>query len=132
MKIYYDKEIDYAEIFFNSNLNYGEDVQPGIIVFKDEDSDKIVGYAFENASRSILNFEDLPIRFKIAFILKKTRESEGYTQEQIAEKLLNVSERQYQRAEAGENITLDVLDQIMKVMPSADFSKVFEKFKKAS
>jgi hypothetical protein len=39
---YYDKEIDYAEIFFKKCENYGEDVGNGVVVFKSEDDDDVV------------------------------------------------------------------------------------------
>jgi hypothetical protein len=126
MPIYYDKEIDYAEIFFKKVSNYGEDISPGIVVFKSEDSDEIVGYAFAKASTDVFDFKDIPTKLKVAFLLKATRERSGYTQEQVIKKLIHVSGRQYQRAEAGENISLDALDEIRSALPEADFSKVFK------
>lgn len=125
MNIYYDKDIDYAEIFFKKIENYGEDIAEGIIAFKSEDTDEIVGYAFEEASKTVFKFIDLQTRVKVAFLLKMTREIYGYTQEQVTKKLDGVSGRQYQRAEAGENISLDVIDDIREALPEADFSKVF-------
>lgn len=125
MNIYYDKDVDYAEIFFKKAVNYGEDLGEGILAFKSEDNDEIVGYAFENASLRVFDFKELPTRAKVAFLLKATRETGGYTQEQIIKRLTGASGRQYQRAEAGENISLDVLDEIKAAMPEADFSKVF-------
>ncbi len=125
MHIYYDKEIDYAEIFFEKCENYGEDIGGGIVVFKSEKNDEVVGYGFESALINVFNFQELPSRAKVAFLLKATRELNGYTQEQVIKKLNGTSGRQYQRAEAGENISLDVLDEIKEAMPEADFSKVF-------
>jgi hypothetical protein len=125
MNIYYDKDIDYAEIFFKKSENYGEELGNGIGVFKSEDSNEIVGYSFEKALTTVFTFKDIPTRAKVAFLLKATRELGGYTQEQIIKKLEGASGRQYQRAEAGENISLDVLDEIQAAMPEADFSKVF-------
>lgn len=126
MNIYYDKDIDYAEIFFKKVSNYGEDISPGIVVFKSENSDEIVGYAFAKASTDVFDFKDIPTKLKVAFLLKATREHRGYTQEQVIKKLIHVSGRQYQRAEAGENISLDALDEIRSALPEADFSKVFK------
>lgn len=125
MNIYYDKDIDFAEIFFAKKANHGHDIGDGIVEFISEDTGEIVGYSFENASQAVLNFEKLPSRAKVAFILKLTRENRGYTQEQVIKKLSGASGRQYQRAEAGENISLDVLDEIRVALPEADFSKVF-------
>lgn len=126
MNIYYDKDIDYAEIFYKKVANYGEDLSPGIVVFRSEDNDEIVGYAFERASLDVFEFKDIPTKLKVAFLLKATRERSGYTQEQVIKKLIHVSGRQYQRAEAGENISLDALDEIRLALPEADFSKVFK------
>lgn len=126
MNIYYDKDIDYAEIFYKKVANYGEDLSPGIVVFKSEENDEVVGYAFERASLDVFEFKDIPTKLKVAFLLKATRERSGYTQEQVIKKLIHVSGRQYQRAEAGENISLDALDEIRLALPEADFSKVFK------
>ena len=125
MNIYYDKDIDYAEIFFKKTASYGEDIGNNVVVFKSEENDEVVGYGFERASTSIFDFKSIPTRAKVAFLLKVTRETRGYTQEQVIKKLTGASGRQYQRAEAGENISLDVLDEIRMAMPEADFSKVF-------
>ena len=122
--IYYDKDIDYAEIIFKKVSSYGEDISPGIVVFKSEESDEIVGYAFAKASTEVFEYKEIPTKWKVAFLLKATRERTGYTQEQVIKKLFHVSGRQYQRAEAGENISLDVLDEIRAVLPEADFSKL--------
>jgi hypothetical protein len=125
MNIYYDKDIDYAEIFFKKCENYGEDIGNGVVVFKSEDDDSVVGYGFESASTAVFSFQELPSRAKVAFLLKATRELNGYTQEQVIKRLEGASGRQYQRAEAGENISLDVLDEIKVAIPEADFSKIF-------
>lgn len=131
MIIYYDKDIDYAEIFFEKSENYGEDIAEGIVAFKSEENNSIIGYAFEKASSLVFESKDLPTRAKLAFLLKMTREVYGYTQEQVTKKLKDVSGRQYQRAEAGENVSLDIIDDIRAALPEADFSKIFI-YKKAS
>lgn len=125
MKIYYDKDIDYAEIFYKKVANYAEDLSAGIMVFRSEDNDEIVGYSFENASVTVFNFEWLSSKEKVAFEIKRARENGGLTQEQVIKRLRGASGRQFQRAEAGENISLDVLDEIKLALPEADFSKVF-------
>ncbi len=126
MNIYYDKDIDYAEIFFEKAENYGEDIAEGIVVFKNKNTHEVIGYAFEEASKAVFQFQDLSTKTKVAFLLKMTREIHGYTQEQITKKLDGISGRQYQRAEAGENISLDIIDYIRSALPEADFSKIFE------
>ena len=43
MKIYYDEEGDYLEIFVKKGIpNYGEDIAPGVTIFKDEETDEIL------------------------------------------------------------------------------------------
>jgi uncharacterized protein YuzE len=125
MNIYYDKDTDYAEILFQKTANYGDDISDEVIAFKSEENDEIIGYAFENASQTVFEFKDIPTRAKVAFLLKATRDLHGVTQEQVIKRLSGASGRQYQRAEAGENISLDVLDEIRMALPEADFSKVF-------
>lgn len=125
MNIYYDKDIDYVEIFFSAAANYGEDSVDGIVIFRSEDTDEVIGYGFEEASKKVFEFKDIPTKAKVAILLKITRENSGYTQEQVIKKLSKTSGRQYQRAEAGENISLDFLDDIRNALPEADFSKVF-------
>ncbi len=82
MNIYYDKDIDYAELFFKKCENYGEDIGGGIVVFKSEENNEIVGYGFESALTTVFSFQDLPSRAKVGFLLKATRERNGCTQEQ--------------------------------------------------
>ena len=124
MNIYYDKDIDYAEIFLKKCENYGEDAGNGVTIFKSEETDEIIGYGFESALTRVFAAEGLSSKAKLAFLLKATRECNGYTQEQVIKRLSNKSGRQYQRAEAGENISLDMLDEIQAALPEADFSKI--------
>ncbi|MCC7405535.1 MAG: hypothetical protein IT288_14145 [Bdellovibrionales bacterium] len=125
MNIFYDVELDYAEIFFSRAPNYGDELMPGILAFKRESDNEVIGYAFDQASRSVFEFANLPTRAKVAFLLKFTREQKGYTQDDVIQQMSRGSGRQYQRAEAGENISLDFVDEIRRALPEADFSKVF-------
>ena len=59
MKIYVDEDVDYVEVFFRQVKNYGVDIKKGVVQFRDEESDEVVGYAFENASKEIAKTEFL-------------------------------------------------------------------------
>ena len=49
MRIYYDEEGDFLEIFVgDSKPNYGEDMDDDITIFKDQESDKVVGVGIFN------------------------------------------------------------------------------------
>lgn len=68
MRIYYDEEGDYLEIFIgDSRPNYGEDIASGVTVFKDEETDEIIGVGilnFRKKSKSLKDIE-LHLPFKI-------------------------------------------------------------------
>ncbi len=48
MRITYDRDIDYMEIFFKKEANYADEMSEHVMVFKSEKTDKPVGYAFGN------------------------------------------------------------------------------------
>lgn len=72
MKIYFDKDINYAEFFFRSVNNYGVDIGNGITQFRDENTSEVVGYGFENASQEIFrsNFLSNDIKDEFYKIMK--------------------------------------------------------------
>ena len=53
MKVYFDEEIDYAEIFFREGRNYGVNISDEITQFRSEDTEEVIGYSFENASETV-------------------------------------------------------------------------------
>ena len=70
MKIYYDKEGDYLTIFVgDSKPNYGEDISSGITIFKDEETDEIIGIGILNFKKKTneLNQIELNLPFEINF-----------------------------------------------------------------
>src|ERR1700733_13975395 len=103
MTIFYDKDRDYAEIFFRKIENYGEELSSGLTVFKSEKNDKIVGYGFEEASSSLFKSDVLSSSVKLAALLKMIRAKEDLTQDAVAEKIGEIPLRHYQRLEAGED-----------------------------
>jgi len=125
MTIFYDKDTDYAEVFFKKEENYGEEASPLITVFKSEKNDKIVGYSFEDASGSLFASEVLSPSVKLAALLKMIRAKENLTQEQAAKQVAEITLRHYQRLEAGEdNPTLSTVESIMQAFPNYDFAQI--------
>ncbi len=68
MRIYYDEEGDYLEIFIgNPCPNYGEDIASGITIFKDEKTDEIIGVGILNFRKKAKSLTDIELHlpFKI-------------------------------------------------------------------
>ena len=72
MRIYYDEDGDYLEIFIGSSRpNYGEDISPGVTVFKDEETDEIIGVGILNFRKKAKTLKDIEVNlpFKIVSAL---------------------------------------------------------------
>jgi len=70
LKIYYDEEGDYLEIFVKRGVpNYGEDVTSGVTVFKDEETEEVIGIGILNFRKKARNFDELEINlpFEVNF-----------------------------------------------------------------
>ena len=70
LSIYYDEEGDYLEIFINTRRkSYGEDISSGITIFKDEETDEIIGIGILNFKKKTneLNQIELNLPFEINF-----------------------------------------------------------------
>ena len=68
MRIYYDDEGDYLEIFIGSSRpNYGEDIASGVTVFKDEKTDEVIGVGILNFRKKTKTLKDIELKlpFKI-------------------------------------------------------------------
>ncbi len=70
MNIYYDDEADYLEIFIGeSRANYGEEIESGITLFRDEKTDEVVGlgiFSFKRRAGKLQDIKlDLPVDFGI-------------------------------------------------------------------
>ena len=66
MRIYYDEESDYLEIFVGDpRPDYGEEVADGVTIFKDEETDEVFGIGilgFKKRARNLQEIKlDLPI-----------------------------------------------------------------------
>ena len=127
MTVFYDKDRDYAEVFFKKEENYGEEVNDLLTAFKSEKNDRIVGYGFEEASRSLFVSEVLSSSQKLAVLLKIIRANENITQDLASEQIGEITLRHYQRLEAGEdNPTLSTIESLMKAFPEYDFSQILK------
>jgi len=127
MNIFYDGDRDYAEIFFKKSANYGDQLDERITIFKSEKSDKIVGYGFEDASRTLFEQDLLSPAVKLAALLRILRSKESLTQEQAAKKIGDITFRHYQRLESGEeNPTLGTITSMMAAFPNTDFSVILK------
>lgn len=127
MNIFYDGDRDYAEIFFKKTVNYGDQLDELITIFKSEKSDKIVGYGFEDASKTLFEQDLLSPAVKLAALLRILRSKESITQEQAAKKIGDITFRHYQRLESGEeNPTLGTIASMMAAFPNTDFSVILK------
>ena len=133
MNIYYDADLDYLEFFYKSVSNHEESYNKSenISVYKSDRTDEVVGYSFDHASKSVIEFSDFDPIEKLAVLLKIARLSNHLSQDEVAKKI-NVSLRHYQRLEAGQDTTLTQLNEIIKVFPEIDFTSIFYHSKKAS
>ena len=127
MNIHYDADLDYLEVFMKSVPNHEEAYKKvkGVSLYKSERNDEVVGYSFENASQSLIEFHEFDPIEKLAVLLKVARLSKNWSQDEVAKKI-NVSLRHYQRLEAGQDTTVSQLQEIMKVFPEIDFTSIFD------
>ncbi len=69
-RIYYDEELDYFTLFIGEPTpNYGEDIVSGITIFKNEETDEIIGIGiqeFRERTKSLKELE-LKLPFKVSF-----------------------------------------------------------------
>ncbi len=75
MRIYYDEEGDYLTIFIgDSKPNYGEDIEEDVTLFKDQETNEIVGVGilnFRERAKFLRNIE-LKLPFKVNFAMLPT------------------------------------------------------------
>jgi len=80
MRIYYDEEGDYLTIFVGeSKPNYGEDVAKGVTLFKDNETDEIIGIGildFKERTKTLKDVElKLPFKVNFSALPKHTKTS---------------------------------------------------------
>ena len=126
MYIYYDKDLDYVEVFFKKEKNYliPSDSNEQIGEFLSEKDDTVIGYAIENLNE---NFEELTFLTpyqKLSIIIKKYRIQKGKTQQEVADEI-GIKLLPYQRLESGENNpTLKTLLKVKAIFPEIKLDKI--------
>ena len=66
MSIYYDEEGDYLDIFVGEpKSNYGEEVTEGITVFKDEETNEIIGVGILNFKKRAKKLQEIKLDLPI-------------------------------------------------------------------
>lgn len=75
MRIYYDREGDYLTIFAGKPVpNYGEDIAEGVTIFKDQETDEVVGVGIQEFSEKTESLKDIKLNlpFFISFEEQKS------------------------------------------------------------
>jgi len=70
IRIYYDEEGDYFTLFSGEpKPNYGEDIASGVTVFKDEETEEIIGIGILNFRTKTRNLRELELKlpFRVDF-----------------------------------------------------------------
>ncbi|MBA3064734.1 DUF2283 domain-containing protein [Candidatus Woesearchaeota archaeon] len=70
LSIYYDEKGDYLELFIKvKRPSYGEDIDSGITIFKDEETEEVIGIGILNFKKKTndLNQVELNLPFEINF-----------------------------------------------------------------
>ena len=70
MRIYYDQELDYLTIFVGEpRPNYGEDISRGVTIFRDENTEEVIGIGIQEFKEKTKSLKDIELNlpFKINF-----------------------------------------------------------------
>jgi len=126
MYIYYDKDLDYVEVFFKKEENYlapfGKNEQFG--EFCSEKDDSVVGYSIESLTENFDQLDFLTPNQKLSIVIKKYRIQLGKTQQEIADEM-GIKLLPYQRLESGENNpTLKTLIKVKAIFPQIELDKI--------
>jgi len=66
MSIYYDEEGDFLEIMFDSSsADYGDHVSDDIVLFKDQNTEKIIGIGIFNFKKHTKDLADLRLNLPV-------------------------------------------------------------------
>lgn len=126
MYIYYDKDLDYVEVFFDKKENYlvPSEMNDQIGEFRSNQNDDIIGYSIENFSENFDCLDFLTPYQKLSIVIKKYRIQKGKTQQEMANEL-GMKLLPYQRLESGDNNpTLKTLLKVKEVFPDIDLNKI--------
>ncbi len=125
LKLFYDHDLDYLEVFYKKAPNYGEDITKSVIEFKSETNDKVVGHGFYNPVKNIMTSSLLEPKTKIAIMCFIKRKTLGLSERDLAAKL-GMSYRTYQRIEEGSISKIDDLIKISQFISDLDISKLLK------
>ena len=126
MYIYYDKDLDYVEIFFKKADNYLVPMKSNdqIGEFRSNKNNAIIGYSIENFQDNFDTLGFLTPYQKLSIIIKKYRIQKGKTQQEMA-KVMGMQLLPYQRLESGDNNpTLKTILKVKEIFPELDLNKI--------
>ena len=126
MYIYYDKDLDYVEIFFKKAENYLSPLEDNeqIGEFRSVKNHSIIGYSIENLNNNFDELIFLTPSQKLSIVIKKYRIQKGKTQAEMA-KEMGIKLLPYQRLESGNNNpTLKTLSKVKEVFPEIKLDKI--------
>lgn len=126
MYIYYDKDLDYIEIFFQKENNYlvPMDDNEEIGEFFSEQNDSLIGYSVENLKDNFERLSFLSPYQKLSIAIKKYRIENGKTQQEVADEM-GIQLLPYQRLESGDNNpTFKTLLKVKEIFPEIELDKI--------
>lgn len=126
MYIYYDKDLDYVEIFFKKEENYLAPFEANdqIGEFRSNKNDAVIGYSIENLKANFDSLTFLTPYQKLSIVIKKYRIQNGKSQQEMANEL-GMKLLPYQRLESGENNpTLKTILKVKEIFPDIDLNKI--------
>jgi DNA-binding XRE family transcriptional regulator len=126
MYIYYDKDLDYVEIFFKKEDNYLAPFETNdqIGEFRSNKNNAVIGYSIENLNENFDSLTFLTPYQKLSIIIKKYRIQKGKTQQEMANEL-GMKLLPYQRLESGENNpTFKTILKVKEIFPDIDLNKI--------
>lgn len=66
MSIYYDEEGDYLEVLFKeSKADYGDDIAEDIVLFRDQETDEVIGIGIFNFKLHTKDLNDLKLKLPV-------------------------------------------------------------------
>lgn len=125
IKLFYDADLDYLEIFFKKSPNYGEDLNKNVILFKSENKDELVGYGIYKPEKIVPTFAEINFKDKIGILCFLQRKKMALTEQEFAAKL-GINYRTYQRIEEGRISKIDDLIKVMKTFKGLDLPKIIK------
>jgi DNA-binding XRE family transcriptional regulator len=126
MYIYYDKDLDYVEIFFKKEDNYLAPFEANdqIGEFRSNKNDAVIGYSIEDLNANFDSLTFLTPYQKLSIVIKKYRIQKGKTQQEMADEL-GMKLLPYQRLESGENNpTFKTILKVKEIFPDIDLNKI--------